>query len=282
MNIKEFWQNEREEKKRKKLLAKESKKKILTPEQKLTRIMSIIFLIVVVLGAFYSCSKVFGGGVDLKDAIYNVSEETKTAIQKTVDTNLLFLNGRYSQDDKDKCFEKLKESGNKTVQTFDDIDEDYKINTDVIMENNALRGLVGNLFSDSKDIVLCEFQIYAINGEYFEKSIVHLMFDDIDYFGVDGVYVTTISSVEILDNSITALDSYAIVNNLDGETNEKVIEELNEYMELVESITTTNTDDYSLNKIMNYYINSSINLFATAINSKTIELTNNGLKFIAQ
>ena len=118
--------------------------------------------------------------------------------------------------------------------------------------------------------------------EFFEKSIVFFQFEDKDAFGVDGIYVTTTSNIEILDNTIVSLDSSVKINNLEDSDNEKVIEELNEYMEIVESIVTSGVSNYSINKIMNYYINSNINLFCSALKIKTLEFCDNGLKFVSQ
>lgn len=284
MTIKEFLKEQKEERKKLKAEKKNKKKnkKNLTDEQRFVKIASIIFGFVVTFGALYTSCSSFGGG-DFPETIeseFSISSEVKELLKKTVDTNLLLINGKYSVSDWEKSIEKFALSGETLPEDIEEISNDYNLVSDVELNNVELRGLVYQIFSNDLDMELLDYKIFQHEDEFYAKSIVR--YDLVDDEDVYTMYLTTTSQIQVINKSLVALDSNVIINNFDEETNNKVVSELNKYSEFLSGLKILDGDNFNLNRLANYLINVSINMFSSSIiKCSTMQIIDGGIKFVA-
>lgn len=284
MTLKDFLKEQKEERKRLKAEKKNKNKnkKELTGEEKFVKIASIIFGFVVTFIALYtSCSGSIGGG-DFGDfeSEYSMSIETKELLSLPVDTNLLLVNGKYNKKDWEKCLEKFASVGEILPEKIEDIQENYNLSSDVEVEGTELRGLIVQIFSNEMGMELLDYQIIKRDEDYYATSIVKYVLEEKG--DIYTMYLTTTTKIEVINKSLVALDSRVVINNLDDEKNEKVVTDLNKYSQFLSGLTIIDGDDFDLNRLANYLINSSINMFSSSIiNCSTMQLISGGIKFIA-
>lgn len=284
MTLKDFLKEQKEERKRLKAEKKNKNKnkKELTGEEKFVKIASIIFGFVVTFIALYtSCSGSIGGG-DFGDfeSEYSMSIETKELLSLPVDTNLLLVNGKYNKKDWEKCLEKFASVGEILPEKIEDIQENYNLSSNVVVEGTELRGLIVQIFSNEIGMELLDYQIIKRDEDYYATSIVKYVLEEKG--DIYTMYLTTTTKIEVINKSLVALDSRVVINNLDDEKNEKVVTDLNKYSQFLSGLTIIDGDDFDLNRLANYLINSSINMFSSSIiNCSTMQLISGGIKFIA-
>ena len=284
MNIKEFWQEKKEEKKQLKKQTKEQKKKNRSPEQKLTRTLCIIFTFLVVFGVVFTTCENFNKTPKNNSQNESFSQEVVELLSTPVDTNLLLKDGRYVENDWKLCVDKFKSFNEEiSLELMQGVNLDYYLENSVSLNSNELRGLVYNLFGTDSSFVVKDFRFYQQDGIFFEKSIVYLPLDDEDNIDVNGIYLTTISEIDVIDKEITAFNSSVVINNLNEQDNNLVVEALNEYYDRYNRFGNTSIATLDLNIMINNIINSSINSFALDIlKVATLDIVEDGIVFVAE
>ena len=114
---------------------------------------------------------------------------------------------------------------------------------------------VGN----SKDITICDMEFYSIGANNYEKTIVIMDLSKvINGTNLPSVYLTTISRIEVLNNSLICLSTEMIINEIGKDLNDSIIEILNK--------ASYNQFTKSTNESINYMLN----LFAESICAEMI------------
>lgn len=259
--IKEFWEEQKEERKQKKLLKKQHKKQLTKLEQS-RKIFGIITIVLIIFGAFATtCSGASSSGVNWQDAI-GLTEEYIIEMEKPVDENILFPNGKVMEEDW-QSFTQVLISGGMNIfdaegKVNDDLLPGAKLNFPVDITSKHLGAICKemNASMGAGDITnICYFEIYKENDKYYEKSIVYLDLEkviaDID---LPAVYLTTVSEVKILAGQLTAMSYDVVINQLGKELSDEILHELNEI------------SNDRITRIANSTINNYIYLFFDSIN----------------
>lgn len=274
MNIKEFWQEQRAEAKQRKELKKKQKKRPLTKEQKAYKVFAIIFGFFVAFGAiFYSCSSLSSGDDNSTswNNLIGISDEIVTELQKSIDENLMFPNGKIESADIESCNTCLTNAGIDIIVNGQ-IDEEklentQKLSTNILMDFRSA-GALAKLLTDSDTAKVYDFEISFTEDTIIERSVVYVNLAKlISGENLPKIYLTTISEIAILNGQISILNSSLQINQLDNEMNTQVVSAINK-----------NSSIYDLEDFGNSLINSSLNLFASAIGAK-LDLNSNSLIF---
>lgn len=266
MSLKSFWEEEKQARKQRKLEKKLRKKSPLTGEQKFVKIAGIIVGILVAFGAcFYSCSA-FAGDYDWADFI-GITDEMIAELEKPVDENLLFANGRIIKDDYDSYKIKLVDAGADVFES--DADELYATKS-FALTDKEVGALVNSLLAESgteTNMNVLDFEIFYENEYFYEKSIVSIDLNEVvEGENLPKVYLTSTSKVEVLNGQICVLSTSLQINAIEENINKEIVELLQKY------------NNFNLVSASNTTINLIISLFAENNNTK-ISLKDNCIEF---
>lgn len=257
-------QEEKEARKERKLQKKLNKKSPLTKEQKYYKIAGVIVGILVTFGAIlYSCNAMAGDGYEWTDLV-GITDEMIEELEKPVDENLLFSNGKLSVNDLNSCKAILDDAGANVLDNKEEV-----IATKSFTLNSKEVGALAKqtLLEGGSTLDILDFEIYYENDCYYEKSIVKINLKEV----VEGedlptIYLQSTSKIDILGESICILDTKYKINMIEEDINNSIIELLEKYSKFTDQITG------------NDMINMVINLFATNVGTK-INLQDNGIEF---
>jgi len=260
MNLKEFLKAEREERKERKKLKKQ--KKTLTKEEKKHKIFGIVFGIVVTIGAIiYSCNNL-GSGYSWNNVL-GITDEMIVNLEQPVDERVILPDGKINQEDSESCMEVLSSVGI-------DFDENFVPINNFNLTDRQL-GAIAKELIDSVEVnylmEIYDLDFYLIGETIYQKSVVYLNLSNLIIGStLPSVYLTTISKVEILNDSIICMNNSATINTFDEQLNEEIMTVLNE------------NSNANLNEIGNNVINAAIEIFIKSTNC-SIAIVNNLIEF---
>ena len=270
--IKEFWAEQKEERKQRKLLKKQNKKH-RTKVEKTRYASGVIVTILIIVGAFFSTCSGDGstGGINWGETV-GITEEYIIEMEKPVDENLLFPNGKIMADDWASFVEVMKSGGMNIFDAEGKVDDALikteKLTSSVVVTGRHLGAISKEMhaaFGVAEIINICDFEIYQENGKFYEKSIIYLdlekMITDID---LPAVYLTTVSEVKVLAGQLHSMNYKIVINQLSQELSDEILETINEI-----------TND-KLVRLANSTINNYIYLFFDSLNIDYV-LCENGL-----
>jgi hypothetical protein len=269
MSLKSFWEEEKQARKQRKLEKKLSKKSPLTGEQKFIKIAGIITGILITFGAlFFSCKSLFGGDFDWNE-IVGITDEMIEELEKPVDENLLFADGRILAEDYNSCKVKLN-SANANV--IDSKESELEATSSFSLNSKEVGALVNLLLSESEELgtmSVLDFNIFFENDYFYEKSITLVDLNEVvgsEEKKLPKVYLTAVSKIEVLNGQISVLDTELKINAIEDGVNEDIIELLKKYT------------NFTLVSASNTTINMVIDLFADEVKTKVV-LMDNGIEF---
>ena len=278
--IKEFWQERAEEKRKKKELKKQKRKQPKTKQERAYKIFGICLAFFLIFGStFYTCRSMDGSLDGFSwDSLIGITDEIKIKLTQSVDKNDLIIDEQINLIHWDTCMHKLSDAGVDVVIN-DHLSEELLINITerpdsvLVLDYKSTGALIVEMLSLStkgKDISLLEFIMYSSGDQVRIKTLMYVNLSAVALAdNLPFVYISTDSSVEILDNSIVLLDTDFVVNNLSEEDNDEVIKVISKSSLLgLEYYTTT-------------IIAEGINDFATYINSD-VDIQGTKLVFTAK
>lgn len=255
MSLIDFLKEEKEERKKRRQLQKQQKKGNKTPEQKRMRLYAFITGFLIVFGVvFYTCRNT--GGYSWNNII-GITDEMIVELEKEVDENELFPNGKITDIDWNSCDQVLKSAG----VDFDS-DEDFSITSSFTLTDRQLGALSKKLLVSIDTTIIksiSDLELYAIGNKIYLRSVVNINLSDI-IMGtkLPYVYLTTTSHIELLSNSLTCMTNKIKINNLSEELNEELLSVLDD---------NSNTN---LESIGNEIICTLITVFGSSFGSEMI------------
>lgn len=271
--IKEFWAEQKDERKQRKLLKKQQKKQ-LTKIDKARKVSGIFVTILIIIGAFgFTCSgSGNSSGVNWKDAI-GITEEYIIEMEKPVDENLLFPNGKIMEDDWLSFVNVMKNGGMNVFDAENKVDDSLLEGAELVSPIDVNGRHLGAISKEMNIVMgvgeitnICYFEIFKENDKFYEKSIVYLdLSKSIKDIDLPAVYLTTVSEVKVLSGQLYAMNYKVIINELSQELSDEILATLNDL-----------TDD-KITRLANSTINNYIYMFFSSINVN-FALSDNGLK----
>jgi len=259
MSLIDFLKEEREVKKQRKKLQKEQKKQKLTKEQKKYKIFGIITGCLITFGAIFSCCSSFGGVDYSWNNIVGITDEMIVALEETVDESSIVPNGIIEIDDWNSCNTKLLDMG---IDIESEMSNEFDVKDDFYLTDRELAAMAKKsleTISTSGNARVLDFEIYAIGDVFYERSVIYINLSNVVLNAtLPSVYVTSISRIEVLSNSVTCMDYDVKINNIEEELN-------NEILEVLKKNSTTNIES-----IGNSIVNTTISAFASAVGADII------------
>lgn len=259
MSLKEFLHEERLNRKQMRLERKKNKKQPLTKSQKVHKVVSIIFVIAVIIGAFAFAFS--GVGKYDYSKINDLPQEIVDYINEPIDESLIFDGKiKLSSADLTNC----KTTLNSVGLSFDDDESSNTTPTsDFELSSREIGALSQSLIyeiSKSNKLEINYFEIFfdITKNCIYETSIVKVNLRD--YFSgskLPQIYVVSTSVLEVHVNTLEAISFESYVNNFDKTISSQIFESLNK-----KSILT------KFDELTNKSINSSINTFNALLNTK--------------
>lgn len=269
MSLKSFLEEEKQARKQRKLEKKLNKKSPLTGEQRFIKIAGIITGVLITFCAlFFSCKSLFSGDFDWNE-IVGITDEMIEELEKPVDENLLFADGRILAEDYNLCKVKLN-SANANV--IDSKESELEATSSFSLNSKEVGALVNLLFSQSgnaSSLSVLDFNIFYDNEHFYEKSVTLVDLNEVvssEGKKLPKVYLTSISKIEVLNAQITVLDTKLKINAIEDSVNEDILELLKKYT------------NFTFMSAANTTINMVINLFADSVKTKVF-LIDNGIEF---
>ncbi len=265
--IKEFWQEVKEERKLKKQLKKQNKKRRLTGEEKAYKVFGILLGFFVLFGSiFFTCNRPKGDGeVSWGDAV-GLTPEMVEELEKPVDENLILTNGKLNFDDYMSFVKVFTDAGvkcfNEDGEIIDSANEkDAYITSTVTLNDKQLGGYCRETNRDMGfvgTIDLLDLDIFSENEKTYLKTIVYCKLDKvINNTDLPNVYLTSISEIRVLSGSLAILDTTVQINQISQESNDFIVEKLDELSDNAFSTLANDT--------MSLYINMIKSVFNTTI-----------------
>ena len=255
MSLIDFLKEEKAERKKRKQLQKEQKKGNKTPEQKRMKIYAIITGFLIVFGVlFYTCRN--AGGYSWND-ILGITDEMIVELEKEVDEDVLFPNGKITDMDWHSCDIVLKSAGIDLES-----DEDISPTTSFVLTDRELGALSKKLLVTIDTSIIkniSDLELYVVGNKTYLRSVVDINLSDLVMGAtLPKVYLTTTSHIELLSNSITCMTNEIKINNLSSELNE-------ELLSVLDSNSSTN-----LKSIGNEIISTLITIFGSSIGCEMV------------
>jgi len=269
--IKEFWNERKEEKKQAKLIKKESKKNPKSRQERAYKIFGICFAFFLIFGSiFFSCRNLGSGDDYSWSDLSGISDELKVKLTESVDVDELIVNKSLSESDWDLCKQDLINAGILEIIKDNTIDyerllsENTQIDTEITFNNGNIGALSNELIKISgysNQLNIIETILFVSENELYLKSLVFLDLNAVIIGGeLPKVYVTTISSVHILNNKIYCMNSQIKLNRLNEEDNENLLKIIK------------NNAFYDIESYTNQLIANQLNIFAKGVNAKFTDL----------
>ncbi len=274
MNFKEYWSERKLEAKERKKARKGQKKAKLTVEARAVKLMSILFTVfVIVYFVARSCSGMGQTNYDWGNLL-GLTPQMRTAIELPVDEDKLLTSTRLGVADWNSCIAKLESCGIDvtTDENLDmtKLDTHGEILMSVVLNNRQAGSLIGQLIKGDDEIMnisLLEFEIFIQDGQIFERTVALINMSSITTIAnLPTIYLTTVSEVAILSNSISILNSTVQINQLSQEMSDEIASMLN-----INSI-------FELKNFANNIINYLLNWFAISL-SCSLQLIDGGVQF---
>ena len=256
MSILDFLREEREEKKKRRQLQKEQKKGKKTKEEKKRKVFGILTFVILAFGIFFYCCSGISDGYDWNEII-GITEEMIIELEKPVDESKLFTNDKISEMDWLECNNILLDAGIDFEKS-----EDNAATKSFVLNNKQVGALSKKLLSEvenSLSLNIYDMEFYAIGEVIYQKSIMLLDLSKIIVGSkLPSVYLTTISKVEVLSNSLICLSNEIVINNIAEDKNKEILEVLN------------NSSNKKLEKVTNEVVDSLITIFAKGFNLEMV------------
>ena len=201
-----------------------------------------------------------------------LAEEYIVEMEKPVDENLMFPNGKINSEDWESFAIKMQSAGmtifNDEYEIVEDLLETGSLVGDLVLSGRDV-GAVCKICNDEMGVntiaSVCDFELYQENNKTYEKTIVYL---DLNKFIKDSdlpsVYLTTVSEIKVLKGSITAMNYNITINQLSEELSAEILEVLNKLT--YDRITRIANDT------LNRYVNSFFSILQI-----DIEIVDQGL-----
>ena len=266
--IREFWQDRKEEKKRLKELKKQNKKLPASREQRAYKIFGVCLTLFIIFGFFI---KACGGPSNTDDftwsSLLGITEEMKDQLETPVSKKELLFNKQIDIVDWSYCKDMLTNAGLASVIVDDKIDslvlveKTATLTSPICLDSRMLGALSHNMIINSvysDDVELIEVLLETTDDKLVIKSLVGLNLTTV-ILGADSlpsVFVTTTSTLQILNNKLYALNSNCKINKLEDSDNSDILEVINK--------SSLSSIEYYTNEL----IAKQVNEFATGVNSR--------------
>ena len=214
MSLIDFLKEEREAKKQRKKLQKEQKKQKLTKEQKKYKIFGIITGCLITFGAIFSCCSSFGGADYSWNNIVGITDEMIVALEESVTESTIIPNGIIGKSDWDSCNTKLLGMG---IDIESEMANGFNIKEDFYLTDRELAAMAKESLEtiNTGSARVLDFEIYAIGDVFYERSVIYINLSNVVLNAtLPSVYVTSISRIEVLSNSVTCMDYDVKINNI--------------------------------------------------------------------
>ena len=236
--IKDFWKDRKEEKKRLKELKKQNKKLPATREQRAYKIFGVCFAFFLIFGCiFKACS----GSSDTSgfswESIIGITDEMKGKLEAPVSKKDLLFDKQIDIVDWSYCKDILINAGvgsviiDNQISMLDVVGKTVSITSPMVLDSRMLGALSQKLIENSLyggDVELVEVMLEIVDSKLIMKSLVRLNLSTVVLSNnLPSVYVTTTSTVQILNKEMFALDSSCRINNLEESDNDAIIELIN-------------------------------------------------------
>ena len=274
--IKDFLAEEKAYRKQLKQQRKNKNKKSLTKEQKGVKVLGILFTIIMACVFFATnCTSSENGDINWAGSI-GITEEHIEEMEKTVDENLLFPNGKITDDDWLSLTNKLKLAGLEIADDegmlLEETDEEARLQGVVEITGREIGAMckeMNSIFGYGTILNVNDYQIYKEGNKYYQKSIVYIDLKNmVSQLKLPSIYLTTISEVRPVAGQLKAMNYRLIINQLSEEMSAEILEKLNEL-----------TND-RLTRLANDTLNNYIYLFFSSI-YVDYELIDGGLSLFA-
>lgn len=274
--IKEFWQERRDEKKRQKQLKKENRKLPKTKEQIAYKIFGVVFALFLVFGSIGYACRGYGDDIDYNwEKAMGLTDEMITALSAPVDRNLILTENVLGSSDWTMAMEQLEENNIHIVLDnafdYDLISQQNGITSNVTFDTMSLGAIVYQLIEDigsGEKTELLSFKLYEENSVLMLKTVCLLDLSAVvAQAKLPLVYVTTVSKISILDNSVSNLNDEVQINLIEKEMNDEIVNLLNKNSFLEVAYYT------------NAQVVSQINYFASILNAN-VKISGNNLMFL--
>lgn len=273
--IKEFWQEKKEEKRKQKEYKKQNKKIPKTKEQKAYKVFGVFFVLFLIFGSFfYTCRDV--GDIDnyTWDSIVGITEETKTLLKTPVEKKDLIFNEEINNTHWLSVQNKFDNAGFEIVinnQLSPELIAEAKLITEFGLNCSEFGSLSNKLIAMNLyegDVKIIDTLIYIENEEVVIKNLFILNLSTVVMSGsLPTVYVTTMSTLEVLDYKLHMLNTEFQINKFSEEDNQKVLDVIK------------NSSILGLEFYTTKHVTSIVNSFASDIDAE-IRLDNNEIKFV--
>ena len=236
--IKDFWKDRKEEKKRLKELKKQNKKLPASREQRAYKIFGVCFAFFLIFGCiFRACS----GSSDTSgfswEGIIGITDEMKDRLEAPVSKKDLLFDKQIDIVDWSYCKDILINSGvgsvivDNQINMLDVVGKTVTITSPISLDSRMLGALSQKMIENSLyggDVELVEVMLEMVDDKLIMKSLVRLNLSTVVLSNnLPSVYVTTTSTVHILNKEMFALDSSCRINNLEESDNDAIIELIN-------------------------------------------------------
>ena len=236
--IKDFWKDRKEEKKRLKELKKQNKKLPASREQRAYKIFGVCFAFFLIFGCiFRACS----GSSDTSgfswESIIGITDEMKDRLEAPVSKKDLLFDKQIDIVDWSYCKDILINSGvgsvivDNQINMLDVVGKTVTITSPISLDSRMLGALSQKMIENSLyggDVELVEVMLEMVDDKLIMKSLVRLNLSTVVLSNnLPSVYVTTTSTVHILNKEMFALDSSCRINNLEESDNDAIIELIN-------------------------------------------------------
>ena len=197
-------------------------------------------------------------------------------MEKTVDENLLFPNGKITDDDWLSLTNKLKLAGLEIADDegmlLEETDEEARLQGVVEITGREIGAMckeMNSIFGYGTILNVNDYEIYKEGNKYYQKSIVYIDLKNmVSQLKLPSIYLTTISEVRPVAGQLKAMNYRLIINQLSEEMSAEILEKLNEL-----------TND-RLTRLANDTLNNYIYLFFSSI-YVDYELIDGGLSLFA-
>lgn len=267
MSLKDFLQEEKKYRKEQRAEQKKQKKQPLTRGQIVYKIVSIIFAIALVIGAFsYSCRAL--SGTSNWGQLGDLNSQVKQKLSSVPsEEEVLGDNVKIKESDRKSFVDKLLAVGidydgeSKQAPTGDFELTSIDIGAYAVDFNKE----TGN----NQKFEILSYKIY-FGGEYFyEQSIAKFYLNK--YFGntdLPIMYVNSVSMIQIQSGSLKILSTTSTINNLNQVDSDQIMDALDK-----------KTLVYSFESLANTTINGAINSLSLVTKTK-MTLEDNKIKFV--
>ena len=265
--IREFWQDRKEEKKRLKELKKQNKKLPITKEQRAYKIFGIVFTLFLIFGvAFNICGSIKGTEDFSWDSLIGITDDMKVQLEQSVEKKDLLFDKQIDVVDWSYCKDLLIDAGVGDVIIDNKIDMLHLVEgttslaSVIILDSRMLGALSQKMIESSlygSDFELIEVSLQTIEGKLVLNSLFRVNLSAVVLGGeLPSVFVTTTSTVEILNNKMYSLNSNCKINKLEESENIQLIETINK--------SSLSRLEFYTNEL----ISRQINEFASSIGAK--------------